>query len=100
MTKREDTHPSSLIPQPSSEFLIYQTEDGRTRIETRLANESVWLTLNQMAELFQRDKSVISRHIRNVFEEGELGREGVVAESATTAADGKVYRVKELGLHD
>jgi len=82
----------------SSEILIYQTEDGRTKIETRLVNESVWLTLNQMAELFQRDKSVISRHIKNIFEEGELAREGVIAEFATTAADGKVYQVDYYNL--
>lgn len=79
-------------------ILIYQTEDGSTRIEARLVNESVWLTLNQMAELFQRDKSVISRHIRNIFEERELIRESVVAEFATTAADSKVYQVDYYNL--
>lgn len=83
---------------PESEFLLYQTEDGRTRVEVRFEGETVWLSLAQMAELFQRDKSVISRHIKNVFEEGELVRESVVAESATTASDGKTYRVEYFNL--
>ena len=55
--------------------MFYRTEDRKTRLEVRLVNETVWLSLNQMAELFQRDKSVISRHIKNVFDEGELGPE-------------------------
>ena len=84
------------LPAPmdrGGELLLYQTDDGTTRVEVRLFNESVWLSLNQMAELFQRDKSVISRHIGNVFSEGELSPEGVVANFATTAADGKTYQV-------
>lgn len=56
----------------ASNILLYQTEDGETRIEVLLQGETVWLTQLQLAELFQRDKSVISRHIRNIFEEGEL----------------------------
>jgi hypothetical protein len=83
---------------PSTQILLYQTEDLRTRIEVRLQNETVWLSLNQMAELFQRDKSVISRHIRNVFDEGELTREAVVANYAITAADGKTYQVEHFNL--
>lgn len=70
-------------------LIIYQTEDGKTKIDVHMENETVWLSLDQMAELFQRDKSTISRHIKNVFEEGELTREAVVANFATTAADGK-----------
>ena len=85
-------------PAPGGEFLLYQTEDGRTRLEVRVQEETVWLSLNQMAELFQRDKSVISRHIKNVFDEGELVRERVVANSATTAADGKTYQVEFFNL--
>lgn len=53
-----------------TEFLLYDTEDGQTRIEVRMSGETVWLSLNQLSELFGRDKSVISRHIRNVFSEG------------------------------
>ena len=69
-----------------SRILLYQTEDGRQRIEVRLQDETVWLSLKQMAELFQRDKSVVSRHINNVFKEGELVRDSVVAKFATTAS--------------
>lgn len=88
----------SDIPRPGGEILLYQTEDGRTRLETRMTGDTVWLSLGQMAALFQRDKSVVSRHIRNVFEEGELERYRVVANFATTAADGKTYRVEYYNL--
>lgn len=81
-----------------AEFLLYQTEDGRTSVEVRFDGETAWLSLGQMAELFQRDKSVISRHIKHIFEEGELERTSVVAESATTAADGKTYKVDYFNL--
>ena len=81
-----------------SQLLLYQTEDQKTHVEVRLDGETVWLALNQMADLFQRDKSVISRHIRNVFEEGELERERVVANFATTAADRKTYQVEYFNL--
>jgi len=80
-------------PEPSGEFLLYQTEDGRQRIECHLSQETLWLSLNQIAALFDRDKSVISRHLKNIFEEGELVRAAVVAQNATTAADGKIYQV-------
>jgi len=82
----------------SSQILLYQTEDRRTRIEVRLEGETVWLSLNQIAELFQRDKSVISKHVRNIFEEGELVRDSVVAKYATTAADRKTYQVEHFNL--
>ncbi len=81
-----------------ADFLLYQTEDGSTRVEVRFDGDTAWLSLGQMAALFQRDKSVISRHIKNVFEEGELDRASVVAESATTAADGKTYQVEYFNL--
>lgn len=81
-----------------AEIILYQSEDGSPRIEVRLVDESVWLTLNQMAELFQRDKSVISRHIKNVLAEGELQADSVVAKFATTAADGKTYQVDYYNL--
>ena len=88
--------PSS--PAPSGDFLFYQTEDGRTRLQVQFQGETAWLLINQLAELFQRDKSVVSRHIKNVFDEGELHREGVVANYATTAADGKTYQVEFFNL--
>jgi hypothetical protein len=80
------------------EVIIYQTEDGLSKFEVNLKNETVWLSLDQMAELFQRDKSTISRHIKNVFEEGELIRDSVVANFATTATDGKTYYVDYFNL--
>lgn len=84
--------------QPEDQIALYQTEDGRSRIAVRLKDDKVWLSLNQMADLFQRDKSVISRHIKNIFAEGELSREAVVAYFATTAADGKTYDVEQYTL--
>ena len=74
------------------------TEDGLTKIETTFDEDTVWLSLDQMAELFQRDKSTISRHIQNIFEEGELQRNSVVAKFATTASDGKTYQVDHYNL--
>ncbi|NOT77578.1 MAG: virulence RhuM family protein [Bacteriovoracaceae bacterium] len=80
------------------EILLYQTADGITRVEVKVKDESVWLSLNQMAELFQRDKSVISKHIKNVFVENELSANSVVAKYATTASDGKTYQVDYFNL--
>jgi hypothetical protein len=71
-----------------AEFLLYQTEDGRARLEVRFDGDTAWLSLGQLATLFQRDKSVISRHIKNVFEEGELTPEATVAKSATVQLEG------------
>lgn len=71
---------------PGSEMMIYITEDGLTKIETTFDGDTVWLSADQMAELFQRDKSTISRHIKNIFSEGELVRDSVVAKFATTAS--------------
>lgn len=81
-----------------SSMMIYITEDGLTRIETTFDEDTVWLSIDQMAELFQRDKSTISRHIKNIFSEGELSRDSVVAKIATTAADGKTYQVEYYNL--
>jgi len=80
------------------EIILFQTEDGQTRIDVRLVGETVWLSAGQIADLFQRDKSTISRHIQNVFDEGELKPESVVALFATTAADGKTYQVDHYSL--
>jgi hypothetical protein len=91
------SHHLTKPPEPA-EFLLYQTEDGHTRLEVAFGGETCWLSLNQLAELFQRDKSVISRHIKNVFTEGELVRESVVAKFATTATDGKRYQVDYFNL--
>ena len=82
----------------NSEIVMYQTDDGLTKIETTFDNDTVWLSIDQMADLFQRDKSTISRHIKNIFDEGELIRNSVVAKFATTAADGKTYQVDYYNL--
>ena len=82
----------------NSDLMIYTTEDGLTRVDVTFDDDTVWLSLEQMANLFQRDKSTISRHIKNVFEEGELERDSVVANFATTAADGKKYQVDYYNL--
>lgn len=81
-----------------AEIVLFDTPDGTVRLEVRLEDETVWLSLNQMANLFDRDKSVVSRHLRNIFQSGELERDSVVAKSATTAADGKRYAVEFFNL--
>lgn len=82
----------------ANNMMIYTTADGLTRVETTFDQDTVWLSLDQMAELFERNKSTISRHISKIFEEGELMRESVVAKFATTAADGKTYDVDYYNL--
>ena len=82
----------------NSNILMYTTEDGITKVEVTFENDTVWLSIDQMAELFQRDKSTISRHIKNIFAEGELNKNSVVANFATTASDGKVYQVDYYNL--
>lgn len=89
---------TNLPELPAGELLFYSDDDGDIQLHVYLENESVWLTQGQMAELFQRDKSVISRHIRNIFTEGELDEQSVVANFATTAADGKSYTVTYYNL--
>lgn len=70
------------------EAVIYETQDGQIELNVRLEQESLWLSLNQIATLFDRDKSVVSRHLRNIFEEGELSREASVAKNATVQQEG------------
>lgn len=81
----------------NGEIMLYQYE-GFTQLEVKIKDETVWLTLNQMSELFDRDKSVISRHIKKVFEDQELDEMSVVAKNATTAQDGKVYQTEWYNL--
>ena len=81
-----------------SNIIMYTTEDGLTKIETTFDGDTVWLSIDQMAELFQRDRSVIGKHVRNIFKEGELQKESVWAKFAYTAADGKVYDVDYYNL--
>ncbi|MFZ7331517.1 virulence RhuM family protein [Avibacterium avium] len=81
-----------------SEMILYTAADGGIQIKVTLEDETVWLTLDQMAQLFGRDKSTVSRHIKNIFEEEELQRDSVVANFATTASDGKTYQVEHYNL--
>lgn len=83
-------------PLPNSEINLYQTEDGRTRVQVRLQDETVWLTQQQMAELFQTTKQNVGQHLKSLFAEGELVQDSVVKDSFTTAADGKNYATKNL----
>ncbi len=73
----------------NSEIKIYKTDEGKTSIKVKLEKETVWLSLNQISELFERDKSVISRHINNIFKEGELEKVSTVAKYATVQEEGK-----------
>ena len=86
------------MDKEKADMIIYTTEDGLTKVETTFDGDTVWLSIDQMAELFQRDKSTISRHIKNIFTEGELQRDSVVAKFATTASDGKAYNVDYYNL--
>ena len=86
--------------EDKGQILLYQTPDGDSRIEVRLQGETVWLNLDQMAELFQRNKSTISRHIKNVFEEGELRQEATVAKFATVVNRGIRGEVQDVSLHN
>ncbi len=80
-----------------SKIILYDG-DGGIKIQVLLENESVWLTLSQIAELFGRDKSTISKHIKNIFDSAELTPDSVVAKIATTASDGKTYQVEHYNL--
>jgi len=80
------------------EIVIYKAKDGHIELDVNLTDETVWLSLNQMVSLFGRDKSVLSRHLGNVFKNKELDKKSVVAKNATTAADGKIYQVDYYNL--
>ncbi len=79
--------------EQKAELVIFKAQDGNVKLNVNIENETVWLSLDQMSELFERDKSTISRHIKNIFKDGELSQDSVVANFATTASDGKVYNV-------
>ena len=89
---------NDFIQPQNTEIIMYQTEDGLTKIDVQMSDETVWLTREQMAELFQRDRSVIGKHIKNIFDEGELRKESVWAKFAHTAEDDKVYQVDYYNL--
>ena len=81
-----------------NEIILYQSDELPEHIEVRIdeEKETFWLSLNQISNLFERDKSVISRHLKNIFKDKELDKNSVVAFFATTAADGKTYNVEHL----
>ena len=92
--RAEKPQSNEFIEKPSSsEILIYQSDDQKTRIDVQLEDGTVWLSQLQMADLFQRDKSVISRHIQSVYDEGELFPQGTVAKRATVQTEGAVRYV-------
>lgn len=89
---------SASTPPPSGQFLVYQAEDGSTRIQCRFEAETVWLTQKLMAELFQKDIRTINEHIQNIFEEGELMPDSVIRKFRITATDGKNYETQHYNL--
>ena len=84
------------MAKKKNEIILF--EDGNVKLEVNMHDETVWLNLDQMSDLFRRDKSVVSRHIKNIFEEKELEKSSVVANFATTATDGKTYNVDYYSL--
>src|SRR3990167_5600433 len=86
------------MTEKNNQIIIYNTEDGQTKIEVKMKDETVWLTQAQLVELFQSSKSNISEHIKNIFEEKELDRDSVVRNFRTTAKDGKNYEVEHYSL--
>ncbi|GJM34785.1 MAG: hypothetical protein DHS20C18_37860 [Saprospiraceae bacterium] len=84
--------------QQNKDVIVFESVDGEAKLEVTTDYDTVWLTQAHLVELFQRDKSVISRHINNIFKERELDKNSVVANFATTAADGKVYQVDHYNL--
>jgi hypothetical protein len=95
----ENRLPPPVPPESTGQLVLYRTEDGRTRINVRLIHESVWLTLNQISDLFQRDKSVISKHIKNIFESGELDPGRTVAKFATVQTEGGRSVTREIEFY-
>ena len=91
-----DLIPSS--PATGGEFLFYQTEDGRIRLQVRVQDETVWLTQKLLSELFQKDVRTINEHIQNIFEERELSPDSVIRKFRITAADGKNYETAHYNL--
>lgn len=83
-----------------SEIIIYKAKDGHIELDVNLSEETIWLSLHQITQLFGRDKSVLSRHLSNIFKNKELDKHSVVAKYATTASDGKIYQVDYYNLHE
>ena len=82
--------------EKNNQIIIYNTEDGETKIEVKMKNETVWLSQKQMAELFDKDRKTITEHIQNVFKDGELTKNSVCRKFQHTAVDGKKYNEQKL----
>ncbi|MCK5122923.1 MAG: virulence RhuM family protein, partial [Candidatus Pacebacteria bacterium] len=89
---------NNSVLQKFSNFVIFQTESGKVNIDVFFQNETLWLTQKKMAELFEVDRTVITKHIKNVFETGELEENSVSAKFAHTAEDGKIYQTTFYNL--
>ncbi|MDR2374125.1 MAG: virulence RhuM family protein, partial [Bifidobacteriaceae bacterium] len=87
-------------PVPASEIVLYQTDDGQTRIDVRLAGETVWLSQGQMVELFQSSKANVSEHVKHVFEEGELEEEATVRKFRTVRQEGDREVIREVSYYN
>ena len=87
-----------LTPYETREILFYKTDNGEVRVEILLFQENLWLTQAKMAELFEVQKAAISKHLKNIFESGELSEDAVVSKMETTAADGKRYKTNYYNL--
>lgn len=85
-------------PEPAGQILLYRSDDGRTKLDVRLENETVWLSQRQLTELFGKAKGTISEHIKHIFADGELAEASVVRLFRTTATDGKIYEVVHYNL--
>ena len=96
--KKPTKSSTATVGQPQTDLMLYQTEDGKTRVDVRLENETVWLSQNQMAELFQTSIPNVSIHIRNIFMQGELRQDSVVKDFLITPADGKNYQTRFYNL--
>lgn len=95
---KKNEPPVCQTDNPVNQIVIFKTDDGKVSVNAYFDEDTVWLSLDQMADLFNRDKSTISRHIKNIFEDGELQKDSVVANFATTAADDKTYQVDYYNL--
>jgi hypothetical protein len=89
---------SAAGEQPTTDLMLYQTADGKTKIDVRLQDETVWLSQKQMSELFQKDVRTVNEHIQNLFDERELAQDSVIRNFRITAADGKIYETMHYNL--
>lgn len=96
--KKANGTPAAAGEQPKSDLMLYQAEDGKTKIDVRLQDDTVWLTQKQMSELFQKDVRTVNEHIQNLFEEKELAEDSVIRDFRITAADGKTYETMHYNL--